>query len=128
MQKVCWVNFHLSILSSHFIIAIASDDSQKDVPWIDDGADTRVPHAFTGQIKHCNRSRSTLLSNHTLVTAIVVWMTMGNWQSLGDGSQVSRPRERERMRLTDRGKASREVLCSHENQTKSGYRREVFEN
>jgi hypothetical protein len=109
--------FHLSILSSHFIIAIASDDSHplnhpfkneegtalavvaeemlKDVPWRDDGADTRVPHAFAGQIKHCNRSRSTLLSNHTLVTAMVIWMTMGNWQSLGDGSQVSKPTERE---------------------------------
>lgn len=29
----------------------------EDVPWIDQEIDTRVPHAFAGQIKHCNRSR-----------------------------------------------------------------------
>ena len=29
----------------------------EDVPWIDEDVDTRVPHAFAGQIKHCNRSR-----------------------------------------------------------------------
>jgi hypothetical protein len=38
---------------------------------------------------------STLIFNHTVVTAMVVWMTVGNWKSLGDGSKVSKPIERE---------------------------------
>jgi hypothetical protein len=79
MQNVCCGNCHLSILSSHFVIAVATDDTHplnhpfknkegtslavvaeemlKDVPCLDDDADTRIPHAFAGQIKHSNRSR-----------------------------------------------------------------------
>jgi hypothetical protein len=67
----------------------------EDVPWIDDGTDTCVPHAQAKSSIATGLDGSTLISNHTLVTATVVWMTMGNWQSLGDGSQVSKPIERE---------------------------------